>query len=295
MNRKIEGQGNGAIAEAFADARAALAEARESHTGSWWNASVLRKRESLIAALSEAVRSGVQHVELVDVLRGYDLNDLGGNQPYDSAEEEAEYKKQNEEAISTVRPLLEALVQAGMTISGLDTYDVSEKDIADVLERHPVKEGITRNISVQADTLFELLDLEKIGKATDSALVTGVEEMRRIALIEIERQLCDLGVVVAWKLPEALQEIDVLAELLADAKELRRLKEELNRDYSAEDLQRWEHRLDVAEMTLTLLKDTPMYREVLRRARNLVNANIASLDAKHRERDVYAAGYSPRI
>lgn len=121
MNCNVEAEilKNPLISQAFADARDSLAAALASHTGSWWNASVLRKSETLINALSEAVQSGTQHVDLYDALDG-----TGG---YDTEEERADNAERDENAISSIRPLIEVLAGAGMTISGLDKSDISRE------------------------------------------------------------------------------------------------------------------------------------------------------------------------
>lgn len=108
---------NPALSQAFADARDSLAAARESLAGSWCIASVLRKRESLINALSEAVQSGALHVDLVDA--------LDGSGAYDTEEERADNQERDMDAIASIRPLIEVLVGAGMTISGIHKCDAS--------------------------------------------------------------------------------------------------------------------------------------------------------------------------
>ncbi len=119
-NDEVKMPMNPVVSQAFADARDSLAAARASHTGSWWNASVLRKCETLINALSEAVRSGTQHVDLYDVLDG-----TGG---YDTEEERADNEDRDANAISSIRPLIEVLAGTGMTIAGLAKCDTSPEE-----------------------------------------------------------------------------------------------------------------------------------------------------------------------
>ncbi|TES96155.1 hypothetical protein [Burkholderia cepacia] len=185
------------IEKAFVDARDALAKARESHTGSWWNASVLRKRGSLIAALHDAVRSDVRHVDLADF--------LDGSGAYDTAEEEAENHERDQEAVATLRPLIKVLVSAGIAISGLETYYISKEDIEEVLRTRGVQEGVEASISAQAESLFHALDHERIRMATDSALIGDRAERRQMALNEIEHQLGERG-VISWKRSDVAQE-----------------------------------------------------------------------------------------
>lgn len=130
-NNEVAKLANPAISQAFAHARDSLAAARASNTGSWWNASVLRKRETLINALSEAVQSGTQHVDIKDFLDG-----TGG---HDTQEERADNEERNANAISSIRPLIEVLVGAGMAISGVDDHAMSldECDDAALCEPKP--------------------------------------------------------------------------------------------------------------------------------------------------------------
>jgi len=74
------------------------------------------------------------------------------------------------------------------------------------------------------------------------------------------------------------------------AKELRALKAEVNGDYTPDDLQAWDYRLDVAAMAITLLIEdrAGLYQRLQTRARNLVDLNVASLDVKEREREAQA-------
>jgi len=127
MNSNVEVKmpKNPVISQAFADARESLAAANESHTGSWWNASVLRKREILINALSDAVQSGAKHADLFEVLDG-----TGG---YDTEEERADNEERDAHAISSIQPLIEVLAGAGMTISGAEMNETSqEEDVVEV-------------------------------------------------------------------------------------------------------------------------------------------------------------------
>ena len=125
MNRNVEAElsKNQAVSQVFADARNSLAEARKHHTGSWWNASVLRKSEILINALSEAVQARAMHIDLVDA--------LAGSGAYDTEEERADNEERDVNAILSIRPLIDVLAGAGMTISGVDTCDTSSEEGGD--------------------------------------------------------------------------------------------------------------------------------------------------------------------
>ncbi|ENZ78039.1 MULTISPECIES: hypothetical protein [Ralstonia] len=66
------------------------------------------------------------------------------------------------------------------------------------------------------------------------------------------------------------QSAGVLESLVSDARELRDMKVEINKDYSEEDLQRWGDRLAVAEKAVDLLKNLPLYPHLEQRAHVLV-------------------------
>jgi hypothetical protein len=199
------------VIDAFADARRALVEARESHAGSWWNASVLHKRESLIGALFRAATLGAERVDLADV-----LDPSQGYPAYESAEERNDNGKRNADAISSIQPLITVLADAGMSISGLFTYHVSHEDIQEVLQRHRVQQSSDASQAAHAEGILESLDHESIARVTDSALLSDDTERRQRALAEIERQLTERGVIKqpGWS-PQSLARDEILSALCA--------------------------------------------------------------------------------
>lgn len=115
MNREVAGDlsQNPAVIQAFAVARSSVAKVREGNTGSWWNASVIRKTEALISALAVAVQTNSTHIDLSEA--------LGGTGGYDTEEERADNEDRDVHAILSVQPLTDVLARAGMVISGLPT------------------------------------------------------------------------------------------------------------------------------------------------------------------------------
>jgi hypothetical protein len=231
---------------------------QESHTGSWWNASVLRKREKLLMALSDAMQSGVQHLELVDVLRDFNGDYIGASRPYDTAAEEDENDKQNEEAISSARPLIRALIRSGMTISGLATYSVVTEDIEEVLRRLGRPEPVNGSISSQAECIFAELDQDRLEKATDSALIWDRDERRRVARTEIERQLVGLGGVTR-KMPELRKnvvEVGLAGDGLAISSDAKAMLDLATGIVSGVEPIRWHDDDNHSESSIVICKET---------------------------------------
>ncbi|WP_199028435.1 hypothetical protein [Ralstonia sp. ASV6] len=67
-----------------------------------------------------------------------------------------------------------------------------------------------------------------------------------------------------------------LDSLVSDAHELRDMKIEINGDYSADDLRRWNDRIVLAEKTVELLKSVPLYAHLEQRAQDLLASEAAA-------------------
>ncbi|WP_186214656.1 hypothetical protein [Burkholderia gladioli] len=123
-------------------------------------------------------------------------------------------------------------------------------------------------------------------------LEAGKARLREMVETALAKRTPSAVLAVVERTPAGADAPDNLGWLCDEAHELRKVKTELNGDYSPEDLDAWEDRLAVAAMTISLLKDChpSFYQQLQQRARNLVDLNRESFDVKERERDAHGAG-----
>jgi hypothetical protein len=140
-----------------------------------------------------------------------------------------------------------------------------------VFDIEPSEEGDSYETLVAESIVFEGTT---VSVARDVAGVYQVSQMH-------------LATLKPPKAPE-----DVLGWLLDGARELRQMKEEMYGDYTQADLEVWDDQLAEAQMAITLIKEdhSPLYQQLLRQARNLVDLNRDSLEVKERDRNAHAGG-----
>ncbi|HIH2745031.1 TPA: hypothetical protein ACYLN4_000700 [Burkholderia lata] len=133
---------------------------------------------------------------------------------------------------------------------------------------------------------------EKADSDEVPTLEAGKARLRAMVETALANRTSSAVLAVIEGTPAGADAPDNLGWLYGEAHELRKVKTEMNGDYSPEDLEAWDDRLAVAEMTVSLLKDChpSFYQQLQQRARNLVALNRESFDVKERERDAHSAG-----
>lgn len=176
---------------AFLRARSELQSAIDSHTGSYRNASVLRKRSRIIESLHRAASSGKRELELSRVLSD---NDGGPHPAFETTEEAEDYAQDCQAAIGLVRPLIEVLSRSGMIIYGTESFGVTAELVEAVLTEHRARVAGTGrdNLTMMSKVVLERLDHARVASITDSVLVDD-RDRHRLAAFEVEQQLVRLG------------------------------------------------------------------------------------------------------
>lgn len=157
--------------------------------------------------------------------------------------------------------------------------------------------SVERNIFSDAYDVCLYRSAESMGSQNADAdeapnLEAGKARLRKMVETALASRTPSAVVAVLHPTPAGADAPDSLGWLYGEAQELKEMKEEINGDYTAEDLEEWNGRLVVAQMTITLFKEEhpALYQQLQQRARNLVDLNRESLDVKERERDAPATG-----